>query len=300
MKRKIHNYTSNLEVTSLLIRIKNLRLMQESLDDPEFDRSVTLNSRINKYIFWHTRISEKSYGTGSEKTAKKRKLLDALKAKVISLSEQCASDQASYDRFGGIVLLMIKKILTKSQFSGYTYKDDFYSDATYKILKYLGNFDHKMISKRSGEPVNAFAYLTQIIHNSILFVINNKKKDQEHVQKQAKMNFLDTLQSSKDTRNIYFANTFKTPPEDRAVKHLYYSCQNGTEVLGEIKQYIKNIPEKFAFSEVYLHFAPDTVFSTLEYAELSKVLLTTNGLIRIGNRIDSIIYDEDNIIIKDE
>lgn len=300
MKRKIHNYTSNLEVTSLLIRIKNMRLMQESLEDPEFDTSVSTNTRINKYIHWHTLISDKSYGVNSEKNSKKRKILDALKTKIISLSEGCSADQTSYDRFGSIVLLMIKKILTKSQFSGYTYKDDFYSDATYKILKYLGNFDHKMISKRSGEPVNAFAYLTQIIHNSILFIINAKKKDQENIQKQAKMNFLETLQSTKDTRNIYFANSFKDEPQEKAVKHIYYSCLDGAEILSEIKQFIKNIPDNFAFSEVYLHFKPDTVFDTLDFANLSNLLESTNGLVKIGNNLDSIIYTDDNIIVKDE
>lgn len=300
MKRKIHNYTSNLEVTSLLIRIKNMRLMQESLDDPEYDTSVPTNSRINKYIHWHTLISDKSYPQNPEKSSKRCKVLDLLKYKVITLSEQSAADQASYDRFGSIVLLMIKKILTKSQFSGYTYKDDFYSDATYKILKYLGNFDHKMISKRSGEPVNAFAYLTQIIHNSILFIINAKKKDQENVQKQAKLNFLETLQSTKDTRNIYFANSFRNEPQEKAVKHIYYSCLNGAEVLGEIKQLVKNIPENYAFSDVYLHFKPETVFDTLDFADLSNILENTNGLVKIGNNLDGIMYTEDNIIIKDE
>lgn len=299
-KRTVHNYTSNLELTSLLIRIQNMRILNESLYEPKFDNSELANKRINKYIFWHTCISDKSYHNDPEMNTKKRRLLDFLKSKVIVMSESVSADQSSYDRFGSIVLLMIKKILTKSQFSGYTYKDEFYSDATYKILKYLGNFNHKMISKRSGEPVNAFAYLTQIIHNSILFVINVKKKDQENVQKQAKLNFLETLQSSKDTRNLYFANSFENPKAEKAIKHMYYTCKNGSVVLNEIKQTIKSTPKNFAFSDVFLHFAPDSTFSTFEYAELSELLKSTNNVFKIGNRIDSIIYDEDNIIIKDE
>lgn len=302
MKRKVHNYTSNLEVTSLLIRIQNLRNMQETLDDLDFDNSVETNKIINKYILWHTRISDKTYGAGSPMNVKKRKLLDTLKSKIISMSEQSAADKHSYDRFGAIVLLMIKKILTKSQFSGYSYKDDFYSDATYKILKYLGNFDHTMISKRSGEPVNAFAYLTQIIHNSIIFIIGSKKKEQEHVQQQAKMNFLESLPAVKDTRNLYFANTFKELPQEKAIKHLYYQCVNGAEVLTEVKEFAKSIQgiKNYAFSNVFLHFAPETTFSAFDYADLCDILKTSNGLLKFGNRVDSIIYDEDNIIIKDD
>ena len=37
--------------------------------------------------------------------------------------------------------------MTKGQFRGYSYQDDFVSDSVFKILKYLDNFDHKKISK---------------------------------------------------------------------------------------------------------------------------------------------------------
>ena len=71
---------------------------------------------------------------------------------------------------------MIKKILTKPQFSGYSFKDDFYSDASYKILKYIHNFDHTKKSKITGLYVNAFSYVSQIIHNSIIYIIGEHKK----------------------------------------------------------------------------------------------------------------------------
>lgn len=296
MKRKIHNYTSNLEVTSLLIRIKNLRNK-----DSKFDSSTELNRRINKYVTWHTRISEKTYGQNPIANAKKRKLLDALKLKVIRLSEVTAADSYSYNKFGSIILLMIKKILTKPQFSGYSFKDAFYSDASYKILKYLGNFDHTLISKRSGEPVNAFAYLTQIIHNSIIFVIGVHKRDQENLQKQTRLTFLESLPAAKDVRNLYFANEFKEPPAEKAIKHLYYSTLDGSTIIEKIKSYVSTISGTFAFSKVYLHFMPNTTFSAFEYADLSEIINKSNNLLKIGNRIDSIVYDDKgNILIKDE
>ena len=181
-----HNYTSELELKSLLIRIKN-------------ERSSTgtgeCNSRINKYIKWHTAVAAKKY----ENPQKRNIIKSKLKEKIVSLSERTQVDKRSYERFGQIILLMIKNILTKPQFSGYTYKDDFYSDAVYKILKYLDNFDHELISERTGLNVNAFAYISQIIHNSILFIINTKKKELENHKKQVQMEVLShNLQLSYD------------------------------------------------------------------------------------------------------
>lgn len=170
-----HNYTSELELKSLLIRIKNERA------DMEFNDSH--NRRLNKYIKWHTDINNKKYAQPMRRNITKKKLKDLIIAK----SEVTAINQESYERFGEIILLMIKNILKKPQFSGYTYKDDFYSDAVYKILKYLGNFNHKLISERTGQPVNAFAYISQIIHNSILFILNQKKKELENHKKQVEI-----------------------------------------------------------------------------------------------------------------
>lgn len=170
-KKFKHNYTSELELKSLLIRIKNDR------GDIGTDRE---NDKIRKYIRWHTAMVAKKYAVPS----KRNKLKNKLKARIIELSEGTRIDPQSYERFGEIILLMIKNILKKPQFSGYTYKDDFYSDAVYKILKYLHNFNHLLISERTGLKVNAFAYISQIIHNSILFIINTKKKAVENHKKQ--------------------------------------------------------------------------------------------------------------------
>ena len=128
-KKMKHNYTSELELKSLLIRIKNKRL---GLGIPDKNR------QINKYISWHTAINTKKYAV----PAKRNKLKLRLKHRIVELSEQTSCDEKSYERFGEIILLMIKNILRKPQFSGYTYKDDFYSDAIYKILAYLNNFNH--------------------------------------------------------------------------------------------------------------------------------------------------------------
>lgn len=178
-KKKKHNYTSELELKSLLIRIKNEK---ECSGFSEKD-----NTKINKYIKWHTDVNNKKY----QYPAKRNKTKTKLKERIVKLSENTEIDKASYERFGHIILLMIKNILKKPQFSGYTYKDDFYSDAIYKILKYLHNFDHNKTSKITGQSVNAFAYISQIIHNSILYILNKKKKEQELLDKQVDMEHLN-------------------------------------------------------------------------------------------------------------
>lgn len=178
--KKKNNYTCELELKSLLIRIKNDRL---------YDFPKQKNKQINKYIKWYKSITNKKYDDYKKFTKVKNKLRN----KIIELSEKTSIDDKSYERFGAIVLLMIKNILRKPQFSGYTYKDEFYSDAVYKILKYLNNFDHKIISENSGNPVNAFAYISQIIHNSIIFVINTKKKEQEKIKKHIQDLNMDNL-----------------------------------------------------------------------------------------------------------
>ena len=88
----------------------------------------------------------------------------------------------TYNDFGKIILLMIKNILKQPKFSGYTYADDFYSDAVHKIIKYLHNFEYTKISRTTGTEVNAFAYISQIIHNSIIHIIIQKNKQQDCIK----------------------------------------------------------------------------------------------------------------------
>lgn len=161
-----------MELKSLLIRVKNKKLGK--------DFSTDKNNLINKYIKWHTKLSNKKYLTAT----KKKRVRQKLSRKIVEFSEITNIDDKSYEIFGKIILLMIKNIIKSPKFSGYTYRDDFYSDATHKILKYLHNFDHTLISERTNLPVNAFAYISQYIHNSIIFIIKHKKKEQNNVKKQ--------------------------------------------------------------------------------------------------------------------
>lgn len=183
-----HHYTNELELKSLLIRIKKTRIcdgtVKSSQTNARTDKeTISKNKIINKYIKWYTKIlNTKSANLCNPSKAKK--VQTHLKEKVIKLSEDCCIDKKSYERFGSVIMEMIGHIMTKTQFRGYSYQDDFTSDAVYKILKYLDNFDHTKISEISGQSVSAFSYITQIIHNAFLFVILKKKKDQEFIAEQ--------------------------------------------------------------------------------------------------------------------
>lgn len=165
--KKIHNYTSELELKTLIIRLNN-----------KHKYSTEYNAKINKYVKLFEKLDTIKYKK-QEQTTKKSKLRKKIKARAIALAEKTSIDRRSYELFGKIIILMINRILTRQQFYSYTYKDDFYSDSVYKILKYIHNFDHKLISKRTGEAVNSFAYVSQIIHNSIIFIIKKNNKINE-------------------------------------------------------------------------------------------------------------------------
>lgn len=259
-KKTKHNYTSELELKSLLIRIKNAR---QGLTDQSH------NSVIDKYIKWHTEISATKY----EFPTKKNKLRTKLKNRIVSLSEVTSSNKDSYERFGHIVLLMIKNILRKPQFSGYTYRDDFYSDAIYKILKYLHNFNHNLISERSGQEVNAFAYISQIIHNSIIYIINTKKKENDRLKNQVQMSNLD---HNLQLQYFQFVNDIVREEEVEIVNRIHL-----TEIDVSLYEEILALDEVIeASSRLEVIYPHDYSISFDEYDKLKNVLKGKVSIIR--------------------
>jgi len=99
--------------------------------------------------------------------------IDMLKyARKVQLTEN-----VSKEKFGEMLLLIIKNMATMPSFSGYTenWKTDFYSNAVEKTLLYVHNFDENLKSKRTGNKSKAFAYVTQICFNAFINVINIRK-----------------------------------------------------------------------------------------------------------------------------
>lgn len=245
-----HNYTNELELKSLLIRIKNTRIadgtVSTSVTNPRNDKeTIKKNDQIKKYIKWYIRILN-----SKSKSSKSLSVQKHLKQKVVELSEKCLIDTSSYNRFGQIILLMINRIMTKPQFSGYTYKDDFTSDAVFKILKYLDNFDHTLISKTSGQHVNAFAYITQIIHNSIMYIINTKKAEQDFIKSQILYQRIAQNKGVDVNNNSYYNDCYDKMITLEQVNSVYDKClsickQNSTDtkILIEYQDKITDVDE---------------------------------------------------------
>lgn len=257
-KRRKHNYTSELELKSLLIRIKNDRQDYGELSEVK-------NSKINKYIRWHTNINAQKY----QYPAKKNKLKNKLKERIIELSEDVRINKESYERFGQIILLMVKNILTKPQFSGYTYKDDFYSDAVFKILKYLHNFDHTKTSKITGRAVDAFAYISQIIHNSILYILNKKKKEQEILNRQIDMTHLNHNLELKYKTYYNEVSQDSYDFEDMEIQEKIQLKKVDTNLIDVIK---KLEPEIERVEKLEIIYPSDYRISFEEYNELKELL----------------------------
>jgi hypothetical protein len=167
--RQKHDYTCELELKSLLIREKNSKLELQN-------NSIRTNKRINELINLFVKLNTDKFQK-SLNSKKVKNLQNKIKDTIIKRSELVSIDRFSHERFGEIILLMIKNILKKPNFSGYTWKEDFYSDATYRVLKYLHNFNHTKTSEKTGQSVNAFSYISQIIHNSIVYIINTNNQE---------------------------------------------------------------------------------------------------------------------------
>jgi len=86
--------------------------------------------------------------------------------------------------FGEMISAMADRILTRPQFSNYTMKDEMKGLGVEYVLKYCNNFDPYKTSKISGQSVSAFAYISTIIFNGIIQVINSFNREQEKIKKQ--------------------------------------------------------------------------------------------------------------------
>jgi len=86
-----------------------------------------------------------------------------------SKEEGALAPQAS-DYIGEAIMLIATKLSNKSNFSGYSYKDEMVADGVENCIKYsLRNFD-------PAKSNNPFAYFTQSIKNAFLRRIKEEKR----------------------------------------------------------------------------------------------------------------------------
>lgn len=231
-----HNYTNELELKSIIIRIQTARRLHKTEGSNktitiDTAKNVSENRKINKYIQWASNIQKKNFNNPEKVKA----FQEYAKNLVIKKSEQTPIDRLNYEKFGFIIMEMVKHILTKPQFRGYTYYDDFMSDSVFKILKYLDNFNHTIISRRSGEPVKAFAYISQIIQNSIIYIITKNKKEQDFIKQQI------SIQMNNDN----LLESWEAPKPKKQEKEFNIRAKNVVpkiyELLEQEKEFLKDI-----------------------------------------------------------
>lgn len=143
--------------------------MAHYLDEDELKAEVLIiqkTQKIKKLIIEYENLRQYA------RYKREKQELRNVKREIISLYRQGANPNYSTNKFGSMIMLLLQRIASKSNFSGYSWREEFYGDATEKIFKYLHNFNPNLISKISGQPVKAFAYLTQISTMSFLSIIN--------------------------------------------------------------------------------------------------------------------------------
>lgn len=247
-KTRIHEYTNELELKSLLIRLKNSKL---NLNLSKNDKRVQELLETYKKIY-------------PLKGTKAKKLRDKLKDRIIRDSEKYCISDISYNKFGEIILMMIRRILTKPNFAGYTYKSDFYSDSVYKILKYCHNFDHTKVSEISKREVNAFAYISQIIHNSIIYIINIKNKENQDLKNRIDEEISDNLIFSS-----LYQKTANESTYEKEIKNLRPEIE--LKEITNLLQQLKDIKEKYP-DGVKILYPHNYIISFDEYNALKPYL----------------------------
>lgn len=250
-------------------------------DNPKFNNILKIVKPLNEEILEKTKklnsdkktdlIKLKKYIDKHNKS-KNQKYKRILRNYIIKISERTIIDKNSYERFGELVLLIIKNILKKPKFSGYTYRDEFYSDSTDKIFRYIKNFNHNLISKITGQPVNAFSYISQYVHNSILFIINTQKAETEAIQ-----NFINSYNAeiSEESNISKYENISK--------EYIKEFTKIESKLITEIKNELDNLHQKNLgeYADFIFIYPSDYKINLEEYKEIIKLKENINSTITV-------------------
>lgn len=283
-KRIKHNYTNELELKSIIIRLNNATKNESLTSRTNNDiKNIIKNNKCRRYIELREKIA-KFPADNVQHSQRLREFNKSLKSRIIKLSEDTEIDSKTYERFGEIILLMIKHILTKPNFSGYTYSDEFYSDAVFKITKYIHNFDHTKISDKTGVSVNAFAYVSQIIHNAIVYIINVKNKEIEKNRHKVLMETLDEEYNMKYI-NVHVDNRSQFYPEadilnEETVHIVSITNDNEFPLFSHIVEIVESIDMKI-LDRLNIIYPLDY---TISYDEYNKIAEVMNSKISISRK----------------
>lgn len=79
-------------------------------------------------------------------------------------------DERIPDSIGIMIMKMAKKLASRYNFNGYTYRDEFISDGILRCIEVFRNFD-------PNKSANPFAYFTTVLFNSYRQRIIKEKKE---------------------------------------------------------------------------------------------------------------------------
>jgi len=197
-----HHYLKEPILNSELILVNNAKLLKKdpSIFNDEYLKEI--NDLRQEFIVLEERSDQGETGLQKEK----RRVRDELRE--ISVKTFVERDT---QLFGQMITTMAKNIVTRPQFSGYTYREEMQSLAIQHILLYTWKFNPYQQSKITGQYISAFAYISTIIFNACIATINKFKLEQD----KAKSDFLEQQKLIHRTPN---ASTIGPDFEDAEIK----------------------------------------------------------------------------------
>lgn len=259
------------------------------LDEDELKAEVkrVQNTQYLRYLY-----EEKNWYNENIDTLYKweQKALKDILSEISELENDGYSKDYSLDKFGEMVLLLLNRLLSSSNFSGYSYKSDMISDAVDKIFRYLHNFDETMISKITGKKVKVFAYLTQIARMSFIHIINVNKAENEMIKSLIPTSTYDpSVDMSKITK--FYRDNNKSTHHKEIIEFdidIDIHLQETIPIIFEDKSYnsvYDLVNEKYTGDEsikVLLH--NDIVISLDEYEQIINLGIDTLNITRFVHK----------------
>jgi len=170
---EVHKYVLEPILSSELILVNNSKKLK--IDASLFnDNMKKVNDLRDEY-----EILDQQGGHQKEKRRVRDELTDAASTTFM---------KNDGNAFAEMIIRMTEGVVSRPQFSGYSFKEEMKSLALQHILLYTDKFDPYRKSEITGARVNAFAYISQIIFNACIATINTFNRE----QKKAKDDFLQT------------------------------------------------------------------------------------------------------------
>ena len=173
-----HSYLLEPILNSELILINNAKKIKDYPNLINEEHLNEIEELREKYIALEYRTDNGETGLQKVKKATRDRLRDV---SFITYTDR------NRDLFGQMITTMTQKIVTRPQFSNYTFKDEMQSLAIEYILKYTWKFDPYRTSTITGQYISSFAYISTIIFNACIATINKFNKEQQ----KAKEDFLE-------------------------------------------------------------------------------------------------------------